>query len=130
MTFLGKENFCVSGHAQFYWLCCTILSGMLTVCHSPAHKFCTFHLSFPALQHLEDFLSCNCVQFPCGFLFQVWFFAMDSKPISWVFHLQSSGIPISFCKSWSGSICNAHIALQELQAVTLNAALSGFSFTW
>ena len=32
---------------------------------------------------------------------------------------QGSGLPLSVSVSWSGSICRAHIAFQELQAVAM-----------
>ena len=40
-------------------------------------------------------------------------------PSHWAFHFQGSGLPLSLSGSWSGSMCRAHIALQELQAVAM-----------
>ena len=35
------------------------------------------------------------------------------------FYFQGSGVPISCCATWSGSMCKVHIALKELQAVKI-----------
>ena len=45
--------------------------------------------------------------------------ATDATPTYWAFYFQGSGSPllVSFC--WSASLCRAHIALQELQAVAM-----------
>ena len=40
-------------------------------------------------------------------------------PTHWVFYFQRSGLPLSVSEFWSGSMCRAHIALQELQAVAM-----------
>ena len=45
--------------------------------------------------------------------------ATDTMPTHWAFYFQGSGLPLSVSKSWSGSMCRAHIALQELQAVAM-----------
>ena len=45
--------------------------------------------------------------------------ATDAMPIHWAFYFQRSGLPLSVSGSWSGSLCRAQIALQELQAVAM-----------
>ena len=40
-------------------------------------------------------------------------------PTHWAFYFQGSGLPLSVSGSWSGSLCMAHITLQELQAVAM-----------
>ena len=45
--------------------------------------------------------------------------ATDALPTHWTFYFHSSGLPLSVCGSWSGSLCRAHIALQELHTVTM-----------
>ena len=40
-------------------------------------------------------------------------------PLIWAFYFQGSGLPLSVSGTWSGSLCRAHIALQELQAVAI-----------
>ena len=45
--------------------------------------------------------------------------ATDTMPTHWTFHFQGSGLPLSVSVSWSGSMSRAHIALQELQAITM-----------
>ena len=37
-------------------------------------------------------------------------------PLCLAFYIQGSGVPVSGCGAWSGSVCKVHIALQELQA--------------
>ena len=38
----------------------------------------------------------------------------DAAPDHWTFNFQGSGLPISFSGTWSGSMHEDHIALQEL----------------
>ena len=45
--------------------------------------------------------------------------ATDSTPTHWAFYFQGSGLPLLVSGAWSGSLCRAHIALQELQAVAI-----------
>ena len=45
--------------------------------------------------------------------------AKDTTPNHWVFYFQDSGFPLSVNESCLGSVCKAHIALQELQAVAM-----------
>ena len=45
--------------------------------------------------------------------------ATDVTPTHWDFYFWGSGLPLSVSGSWSGSMCRAHIALQELQAVAM-----------
>ena len=37
----------------------------------------------------------------------------------WAFYFQGYGLPLSVSGPWSGSMCRAHIALQELQAIAM-----------
>ena len=48
MSFFGKANFCVYRHAQLHQLGHVIQRDMLNVLYSPAHLFCSLHLSFLA----------------------------------------------------------------------------------
>ena len=45
--------------------------------------------------------------------------ATDAMPSHLGLHLQASGLPLSVSGSWSCSMCKAHVALQELQAVAM-----------
>ena len=45
--------------------------------------------------------------------------ATDATPTHWAFYFQGCGLPLSVSGAWSGSLCRAHIALQELQAVAI-----------
>ena len=45
--------------------------------------------------------------------------ATDATPTHQAFCFQGSGLPLSVSGAWLGSLCRAHIALQELQAVAI-----------
>ena len=45
--------------------------------------------------------------------------ATDAMPTHWASYFQESGLPLSVSGSWSGSMCRAHIALQEHQAIAM-----------
>ena len=45
--------------------------------------------------------------------------ATDAMPTHGAFHFQGSGLPLSVNGSWSGSMCRAHIAFHELQAIAI-----------
>ena len=49
MSFLGKANFCTSGHSQLYCLCRVIQSNMLSVFHSPTQLFSCVYFSLSSL---------------------------------------------------------------------------------
>ena len=45
--------------------------------------------------------------------------ATGAMPTHWAFYSQGSGLPLSVSGPWSDSMCRAHIAMQELQAVAV-----------
>ena len=45
--------------------------------------------------------------------------ATDAMPTHLAFYFQESGLSLSVSGSWLGSMCRAHISLQELQAVAM-----------
>ena len=45
--------------------------------------------------------------------------ATDAMPTHRAFYFQGSGLPLLVSGFWSGSMCRAHIALQELQAIAM-----------
>ena len=45
--------------------------------------------------------------------------AIYATPTHWACYFQGCGLPLSVSGAWSGSLCRAHIALQELQAVAI-----------
>ena len=47
------------------------------------------------------------------------FIATDAMPTHWGFYFQGPGLPLLVSSSSSGSLCRAHIDLQELQAVAM-----------
>ena len=117
MSFLGKANFCTNDHSQLQCLCHVIWSDMLHVYHSPNYLFSHVHFSlsllcqFELLSHLQQ--SPVPLQFPLPDVV----IATDTMPTHWAFYFQGSGLPLSVSGSWSGSMCRAYIALQELQAI-------------
>ena len=54
MSFLGKANFCTSGHSKLQHLCHVIQSDMLHVYHSPTHLFSCVLFSLSLLCQLEQ----------------------------------------------------------------------------
>ena len=52
--------------------------------------------------------------------------ATDAAPTHWAFYFQRSYFSSSVSGSWSGSMCRAQIALQELQAVAIVLHRMGF----
>ena len=49
-------------------------------------------------------------------------------PKHWTFYIQGSVLPLSFCGTWSGSMCNVHITLQEPQVVVLMLCIMAFIY--
>ena len=119
MSFLGKAKFCANDHSQLWRLCCVIQSGMLTVYHSPASLFSPVHFSFSSLHQLGQLSHLQQSPVPLQFQLPDVVIATDAMSPQWAFYFQGSGLPLSVSGSWSGSMCRAHIALQELQAITM-----------
>ena len=114
MSFLGKANFCANGHSQLQRLCCVIQNDMLTVYHSAAHLFSSVHFSFSAVHQLERLSHLQQNPVPLQFPLPDVVIGKDAVPTHWALHFQGSGLPLSVSGSWSGSMCRADIALQEL----------------
>ena len=120
MSFLGKANFFTNGRTQLWRLCCVIQSAMLTVYHSPTLCFLLFFFSQFSLHQLEwlSHMQQNPVfflQFPLPHVV----IAIDARPTHWAFYFQGSGLSLLVSGSWSSSMCRAHIALWELQAISM-----------
>ena len=49
----------------------------------------------------------------------MWLLLLMPHPHIGAFYFQGSGLPLMVSGSWSGSMCRAHTALQELQAVAM-----------
>ena len=113
MFFLGKANFCTSGHSQLWHLCCVIQSDMLMFTILPIIYFLTLIFPFPC-NIIETFISFATE--PSSFaISSSWCgFTTDAMPTHWAFYFQRCGLSLSVSGSWSGSMCRAHIALQEL----------------
>ena len=119
MSFLGKANFCTHGHSQFHHLCCVIQSDMQSVNHSPTQLFLCNHFSISCLHQLEGLAYLQQSPVPLHFPLSDVVIATDATPTHWAFYFQGSGLPLSVSGAWYGSLCRAHIALQELHAVAI-----------
>ena len=73
--------------------------------------------------------SCNGVLFPCDFTLPDMIITMDATPSHWALYFQGSGLPLSLSETWSGSMCKASIALQELMMVVLMLHRIAFNLT-
>ena len=102
-----------------WYLYCVIQSDMLNVYHSPTHLFSQVHFSLSSLHQLE-WLS-HLQQSPVPFQFPLPDVVIDTNamPTHWAFYFHGSGLPLSVSGPWSGSMCRAHIALQDLQAIAM-----------
>ena len=99
---------------------------MLHVYHSPIHLFSCIHFSLSSLCQLEQLCHLQQSQVPLQFALPDVVFATDATPMHWAFYFQVSGLPLLVSGSWSGSMCRAHNALQELQDVAM--MLHGMAF--
>ena len=116
MSLLGKANFfttpnCGTGVVSF--------SDMLHVYHSPTHLLSWVHFSLSLLHQLEQLSHLQQSPVPLQSPLPDVVIATDAMPTHWAFSFQGSILPLSVSAPWSGSICRAHIALQELQAVAM-----------
>ena len=128
MSFLGKANFCTNGHSQLWQLCWVIQSDMLTVYHSPAHLFSPVHFSHSSLHQLEWLSQLQQSPIPLQFPLCDVVIATDAMPTHWSFYFQGAGLPLSVGGSSSGTMCRAHIALQELQAIAMMLCRMAFAY--
>ena len=119
MSFLGKANFCTNGHSQLHCLCHVIQSDILWVYHSPTQLFSCVYFSLSSLCHLEQLAHLQ--QGPVSLEFPLPDVAIgtDATPTHLAFYFQGSGLPLLVSGAWSGSLCRAHIALQDLKAVAI-----------
>ena len=108
MSFLEKANF---SHI--------IQSDILTVYHSLAHLFFSVQFSISALHQLEQLSHLQQSPVLLHLLLSDVVIAKDVMPSHWAFCFQGSELLLSVSESWSGSMCEAHIALQELQTVAM-----------
>ena len=94
------------------------------LCHSEWHATC-LSFSHPIifmcsiLHQLEWLANLQQSPIPLQFPLPDVVIATDATPTHWAFYFQGSGLPLLVSGSWSCSLCRAHIALQELQAVAM-----------
>ena len=92
---------------------------MLTVYHSPAYLFSPVHFSFSSLHQIEQLSHLQQSPLPLQFPLPDVVIATDAMPTHWALYFQVSGLPLSVSGLWSGSMCRAHIAMQELEAIIM-----------
>ena len=68
MSFLGKANFCTSGHSQLWCLCLVIQSDIFSILP-------TLYINW------NSCLICNRAQFLCNFLFLMWLLLLMPHPL-------------------------------------------------
>ena len=119
MSFLDKANFCTNDHSQLQHLCHVIQSDMLHVYHSPTQLFSHVLFSLPSLHQLEWLAHLQQSPVHLQFPLPDVVIATDAMPPPWAFYFQGSGLPLLVSGTWLHSLCRAHIALQELQAVAM-----------
>ena len=94
-------TFCSSGHALCCWLHHVIHSAMLNAYHSAT------------LSQLQECPVSLQFTLPDVVIISI------ATPHHWALYFQGSGVPVSCCGTWSGSMQKVYIALKELQAVAL-----------
>ena len=92
---------------------------MLHVYHSPTHLFLCVHFPLSSLHQLEQLYHLQQRPLPLQFPLPDVVIATDALHAHWAFYFQGSGLPLSVSRSWLGSMCRAHIALQEFQAIAM-----------
>ena len=96
-----------------------IWSDMLHVYHSSTHLFSHVHFPLSSLCQLEQLPHLQQSPVPLRFSLPDVVIATDATLTHWAFYFQGSGLPLSVSESWSGFLCRAHTALQELQAIAM-----------
>ena len=114
--FLGDQFF-TNGNSQLWCLCHVIQSVILHVYYSSTHLFSQVHFSISSLHQLKKLSHLQQSPVPLQFPLPDVVIVIDAMPNHWAFYFQGSGSPLSVNGPWSGSMCRAHIALQELQAI-------------
>ena len=92
---------------------------MLHVYHSPTHLFLWVHFSLSSFSQLEWLAHLQHRPVPLQFPLPDVVIATDATSTCWAFYFQGSGLPLSVIGSCLGSLCRAHISLQELQAIAM-----------
>ena len=125
-SFLAADTSCYSlsghdlfrqGHFLFQW---ALTTAMIVPYHSNWHfdclsfssSFISFSIIFYQLSFTAEPSSFAILTSRCGYCYRC-----HAQSLSLL--LQGSGLLLSVSVSWSGSVCKAHIALHELQAVTM-----------
>ena len=98
---------------------CVIQSDMLHFYHSSTHLFSWVHFSLSLLCQPEWLSQLQQSPVPLQFSLPDVVIATDAMSTYWAFYFKGSGLPLSVSGPWSGFMCRAHIALQELQAIAM-----------
>ena len=92
---------------------------MLHAYQSSTHLFSHVHFSLSSLHQQEQLSHLQQSLVPLQFPFPDVVIGTDTTPTHWAFYFQGSGLLLLVSGSWLGSMCMAHIALQELQAIAM-----------
>ena len=107
---MDRHNF--SGCAMSFRVTCWVFMILLLV------YFFLFHFSLPVHHQLQSLSQLQQSPVPLQFPLPHVVIATDAMPHFWAC-FQDSGVPVSCCITLPTSMCKGHIALQELQAVSL-----------
>ena len=102
MSFLGKANFCTSGHSQLWCLCHVSQSDMLHIYHSPTQLFSCVHFSLSSLCKLELLAHLQQSLVPLQFPLPDVVIATDATPTHWAFIFRDLGY--LYCLVVSGQV--------------------------
>ena len=92
---------------------------MLSIYHSAMQLLSCVHSSLSSLHQLEQLANLHQSLVPLQFPLLNVVIATDATPTHWAFYFQGSGLPLSVNCASPGSLCRAHIALQELHGVAI-----------
>ena len=116
MSFLGKANFVPMATPN----CGTCVMSFRVTCLPLSHPFIFSGSFFPFLI-MSTRTVISIVTEPSSFaISSSWCgYCYWCHTTLWAFYFQGSGLPLSVSGPWLGSMCRAHFALQELQAIAM-----------
>ena len=129
MSFLGKTVFVPVAIPN----CGTYVVSFRVTCYVfiilPPNYFRMFIFSLSSLYQLEWLAHFQQSPVLLQFLLPDVVIATDATPTHWAFYFQGSGLPLLVSGSWLDSLCRAHLALQELQAVAMMLCRMAFDLS-
>ena len=85
----------------------------------PSIYFHMFFFPSPHYVKLEWLAYLQKIPVPLQFPLPDVIIATDATPTHWAFIFRGSGLSLLISGSWLGSLCRAHIALQDIQAIAM-----------